>query len=185
MGREEWLSLCLDYNTILLQDTLEFKNSKLWKKKAFSAVSISHGSCESPVTHFHSHPTHISPQLFSRDIMLGFLLLHMYSRDMLWETRFKYGALPCAFRLILHLLPLRLNATTKKTPDHLMMQAVLMLIYFASGTKMSHRSISGSVAAEGRLCRVGPCTDMGALRISLHTSDPCSKLLKSGRLNLH
>lgn len=101
------------------------------------------------------------------------------------ETRFKYGALPCAFRLILHLLPLRLNATTKKTPDHLMMQAVLMLIYFASGTKMSHRSISGSVAAEARLCRVGPCTDMGALRISLHTSDPCSKLLKSGRLNLH
>lgn len=33
-----------------------------------------------------------------------------------------------------------------------MMQAVLMLIYFASGTKMSHRGISGSVAAEGRLC---------------------------------
>lgn len=34
----------------------------------------------------------------------------------------------------------------------LMMQAVLMLIYCASGTKMSHGSISGSVAAEGRLC---------------------------------
>lgn len=67
----------------------------------------------------------------------------------------------------------------------LMMQAVLMLIYFASATKMSHRSISGSVAAEGRLCRVGPSTDMGALCISLHASDPCSKLLKSGRLNLH
>lgn len=33
-----------------------------------------------------------------------------------------------------------------------MMQAVLMLIYFASGTKMSRRRISGSVAAEGRLC---------------------------------
>lgn len=34
-----------------------------------------------------------------------------------------------------------------------MIQAVLMLIYFASGTKMSHRSISGSAAAEGRPCR--------------------------------
>lgn len=71
---------------------------------------------------------------------------------MLWETRFRYGALPCAFKIIPHSLPLGLNATTRRHQIILMMQAVLMLICFASGTKMSHSSISGSAAAEGKLC---------------------------------
>lgn len=68
----------------------------------------------------------------------------------------------------------------------LMMQAVLMVIYFASGTKMSHRALVEVLLQRGGCAaRAGPCTDMGALHVSLHTSGPCSKTVKSGRFNLH